>query len=154
MLSHLIPVKARVLSMAFVVPRDLHSGPHLSDLHSSLGSRDYAGRAPPGPLCRVSLHLPFQGLGRSSAQRAAGFAPLHLQVLCSHVTSSVKPFLIIFASPFCRNTPYPSGQPQVCFFFPLSTFHILTNCLLSSFIFCLLLDTMPLCFLHCRISST
>ena len=47
-------IKARVLPMIFVDPHDLHWGPHLSDLHSSLGSLEHA-LSQSGPLQGLAL---------------------------------------------------------------------------------------------------
>lgn len=98
----------------------------------------------PSPNLALCRGLPFQGLGHAFAQRAAEFAsPLLLQVLCSHVAISVKPFLIIFlTSPFFpqHSLTQWTASGFFFFFFPLRTFHILTDCWLSPFIFCLLLE--------------
>ena len=128
--SHVLPVKARALSVASVAPRDLYCDPHLSDLCSAppLGHLVVPGMLPP------PHSGPWQGLYTCSFKAWPVLGPESWRICSSHIIFSVKPFLIILlTSPAVPNTSYPPGLPHF-FFFPLSTFHILTNCLLSSFI--------------------
>ena len=131
-------IKARVLPMVFVDTHDLHWGRHLSDLHSSLGSLEHA----------PSQSAPLQGL--ALLRLGACLCPESCRICFSSppagslLTMSLSQWSLSWSSfllyHFPPNTPYPGGQPQGFFCFFLRTFHILTDCRLSPFIFCLPLE--------------
>ena len=130
-------IKARVLPMIFVDPHDLHWGPHLSDLHSSLGSLEHA-LSQSGPLQGLALSRHGACLCPESCRICFSSPPAGSLLTCRYLSEAFPDHLSYFTI-FPPTLPNPVDSLRVVFFF-LRTFHILTDCRLSPFIFCLPLE--------------
>ena len=138
MLSHLIPSKPESFLWSLWTHMTLHWGHHLSDLHSSLGSLEHA----------PSQSDPLQGLAllRLGARlcpescRICFSSPPAGSLLTGRCLSEAFPdHLSYFTIPPPQHSlSWWTASGFFCFF--LRTFHILTDCQLTPFIFCLPLE--------------
>ena len=88
-------IKARVLPMIFVDPHDLHWGPHLSDLHSSLGSLEHA-LSQSGPLQGLALSRHGACLCPESCRICFSSPPAGSLLTCRYLSEAFPDHLSYF----------------------------------------------------------